>query len=700
MKAGGGGRARDTSGVSGAESSEGRHRFGGSFRGGKEMRIERRALLGALGASAALGTAPLRAAAAAAAEGGQRPPKIPVEILAEKAAMRGLILSPDGRMVLARMQVRGEEMLGTYVLSTGALKGYSLPKDNDLAWYRWAGNNRFIVSLAMKANQIDSEVGSLDTYSIEGRATRLACFELGAEAATFIGLSDASLQGDDVLFVDPEGEYLLLSLKKSYFLPPSVYRFDLKNNHSSLVVRALDGVYDWYADDKGVVRAGIGRGRDGWFFAYRPGPEVEFRKVASGEDRIFEQAMPGEMHFVGGTDLGYTLSVGQNGLSAVYKFDFAKRTLGDLVFACPTNDVESLDFGNDDHDLIAVGYTDDRERVAWLDPLMKEVQDGIDRAMPGRENRILSRSRDKNVLLVHSSTSRDPGIYYVFQLATSKLNPLVRPSDKLVPAQLATMEAVRYRARDGLEIPAYLTLPVGREAKNLPLVILPHGGPYGVRDTLGFDAEVQFLANRGYAVLQPNYRGSDSYGIAFHKSGEGEWGRKMQDDLDDGMDWLVGRGIVDRKRVALVGSSYGGYAAAWGATRNPERYRCASCFAGVFNLRSQLSYAGDFLTSRLYKQWRTMVRGADSFDLDSVSPLLRAKDLQVPVMLIHGDADTTVPVGQSKSYDAALTRAGKTHEYYIIKDEGHGFFKQKESFAFYLGKLDAFLARYNPGDLA
>jgi dipeptidyl aminopeptidase/acylaminoacyl peptidase len=257
------------------------------------------------------------------------------------------------------------------------------------------------------------------------------------------------------------------------------------------------------------------------------------------------------------------------------------------------------------------------------------------------------------------------------------------------------MEAVRYKARDGLEIPGYLTLPAGREAKGLPLVILPHGGPYGVRDTLRYDPEVQFLASRGYAVLQPNYRGSESYGLAFHKRGEGEWGRKMQDDLDDGMDWLVARGIVDPKRACLVGSSYGGYAAAWGATRNPERYRCAASFAGVFDLRTQLRYTREFLISKVYREYKQTVKGPETFDLDSVSPLREVKRLKVPLLLIHGDDDSIVPVEQSKSYASALKSAGKAHDLHIIKNEGHGF-REKGSFALYLGKLEAFLAQHNP----
>ena len=193
----------------------------------------------------------------------------------------------------------------------------------------------------MKANQIEAVGGSLMTVTIEGQATRLACFELGSDAATFIGLSDASLLGDDVLFIDPDGEYLLLSLKKSYFAPPNVYRFSLKGNHSSLAVRALDGVYDWYADDKGVVRAGIGHGNDGWFFAYRPSADVEFRKVARGEDKIFEEACLARCTSSAAATRAIRSPPGGTAWTPSTSIDFAREDVGDLVFACPTNDVES-----------------------------------------------------------------------------------------------------------------------------------------------------------------------------------------------------------------------------------------------------------------------------------------------------------------------------------------------------------------------
>jgi dienelactone hydrolase len=653
------------------------------------MEVRRRALLGALGASAVLPAGWTAAAAAAP------PAKIPPDTFAAKPAMDDLVLSPDGRTVLARMQVRGAEMLGTYQIATGELRAFTLPKGAELAWYRWAGNNRFLVSVSMKAKQTETLAGNLITVSIEGRARRLIAFDVATQAATFIGQSAASMEGDEVIFVDPAGEYVLLEVNKSLFRSPGVSRYSLADNESTVVERPMAGVYQWYADEKGVVRAGLGSRPDEWFLAYRREPGDPLRKVSEGKWKMFEHSLAGVMCFASGSDDGYILSNHENGFYAAYKFNFATQTIGERVFACPTNDVQSLDFSEATNALEAVHYTDERHRVAWFDPLLKEVQEGIDRAMPRRQNRIVSRSSDNGVMLVHSSTPRDPGTYYVFHLAETKLQRLLKVAEHLPPAQLSAMEPVRYQARDGLSIPAYLTLPAGREPKGLPLVILPHGGPYGVRDTLRFDQEVQFLANRGYAVLQPNYRGSDSYGIDFHRRGEGEWGRKMQDDLDDGMDWLVGRGIVDPKRACLVGGSYGGYAAAWGATRNPERYRCAAAFAGVFNLRSQLGYTRDFLSSRLYKQFREKVRGADTFDLDSVSPLLEVKRLQVPVLLVHGDEDTIVPVAQSKSYASALSKAGKAHEFHVIKKEGHGF-RESGSLAFYLAKLDAFLGTHNP----
>jgi dipeptidyl aminopeptidase/acylaminoacyl peptidase len=237
---------------------------------------------------------------------------------------------------------------------------------------------------------------------------------------------------------------------------------------------------------------------------------------------------------------------------------------------------------------------------------------------------------------------------------------------------------------------------VGREPKALPLIILPHGGPYGIRDVLEYNPEVQLLANRGYAVLQPNFRGSGGYGEDFERKGNGQMGRQMQDDLDDGMDWLVKSGTVDPQRVCMVGASYGGYAALWGATRNPERYRCAASLAGVTDLRQQLNYSDDFfMTSKNRRQWRERVQGPKGFDLESVSPLQQTSKLKVPILITHGTQDRTVPFKQAKSYVDKLAKEKKTFEFYEYKNEGHGL-RSAANRADWFERLEEFLEKHNP----
>lgn len=647
------------------------------------MDLNRRALIGGAGVIAALS----KSQAAFAAD---ILPKLPVEAFAEKPAMQDLVLSPDGSHVLARIQVKGVEMLGTYNLGTREFQNFALPKGQDVRWFRWAGPDRFLVSM------ITRFVEQTAQYLIEGRATYLLSFDLKTQTASYVGPKGGSRAvGDDVIYVDPAGAYLLLAVRQSYWADPIVLRADLIAGTSRQAMPDLQFVYEYFCDEKGVVRAARGGRNGNWFILYRPDGTGALKLLEGGDQQIFHADPFSAMTFVSGSDKACILSDKETGRVAAYSYDFARHEQGERIAASPTNDVSRLIFDEQTHALIGSEIIEDQPRFEWADPLLKDIQDGIDHGLPDRQNRIMSWSDDKQRFLIHSGTSNDRGRYYIFQLSNSKLTLLLDITGKLEPRMMAPMKPVRYQARDGLTIPAYLTLPVGRLPQNLPLVIMPHGGPFGVRDMLDFDLEVQFLANRGYAVLQPNYRGSDSYGADFLKAGTGEWGRKMQDDLDDGMDWLVKQGIVDPKRVCLVGGSYGGYAAAWGATRNPERYRCAACFAGVFDLRKQLNYSADFLSSRIDRQYRATVRGANDFDLDTVSPAKQAAQLKVPILLIHGDFDNTVPIDQSRNYDAALKKAGKAHEFYTIKDEGHGFML-KDSFAFYLTKLDAFLAAHNP----
>jgi dipeptidyl aminopeptidase/acylaminoacyl peptidase len=519
---------------------------------------------------------------------------------------------------------------------------------------------------------------------------------MAAQQGRFIGGKEEGLKGDDVLWVDPEGKSLLLAFQQTIYDYPSVYSIDISTNKSTQVVKQRDEIWDWYADDQGVVRTGIGFNSTGWSMIYRKSAEDKFQKVLKAKFDDDDAGFDG-FRITQGSDEGYRIMNNEaSGKFALYKFNFATRKRGDLVLEHAGNDIDDFDTTLDNKGLYSASFTDDRWRIYWFDPAMKALQESLDKAVGAKQAYVVSRSRDDKMMMVRVGSASDPGSYYAMAQAEGTMKRVAKVNDKLAPADLAPSHYLQYKARDGLDISAYLTLPKGRAAKNLPLIILPHGGPYDVRDEGEYDSDVQFLANRGYAVLQPNFRGSGGYGKGFYEKGEGQWGRAMQDDLDDGMDWLVKAGVADAKRVCLIGGSYGGYAALWGAVRNPERYRCAASFAGISDLARQLKYQITFKISKRYrKDWRKTVQGAEGFDLKTVSPLYNIAALKVPVLLMHGDKDQRVPFKQSQSYADALQAAGKNFEFYPLAGEGHGFSTSANNKQ-WLDRLEVFLAKYNP----
>jgi dipeptidyl aminopeptidase/acylaminoacyl peptidase len=510
-----------------------------------------------------------------------------------------------------------------------------------------------------------------------------------------LGLKTEGLEGDDLLYTDPGGEWILLSFQKTPYDRPSVSRVELATNKIVQVVSQRDDVWEWYADEDGVVRVGVGTDLSGWSMVYRRGVSDKFRRLPKVKWDDEDGALD-TMGFIAGSDEGYVLSNKQSGRYALYKFNYATKQIGDVVLKSDSNDIDGFSTSSDGKALRSAWFTDDRDRIVWFDDKMKQFQAEIDGAIRTRENWIVSISRDDSAMLVWTGASNDPGSIYAYIPGNDRMYRIAKINDKLRPDDLAEAKYVSYKARDGLEIHGYLTLPKGRDPKNLPLIVHPHGGPYGLRDNEDFDPEVQFLANRGYAVLQPNYRGSSSYGKAFYEKGESQWGRQMQDDLDDGMDWLVKQGLVDPGRVCIIGASYGGYAALWGAHRNPDRYRCAASYAGISDLGKQLKYQVNFRVSQRYrKDWRRIVQGAPDFDTRTVSPIANIAALKVPVLIMHGDTDQTVPYNQSKLYADALKKAGKTFEFYTHAKEGHGF-SSATNLQDWLDRLDSFLAKYNP----
>lgn len=643
------------------------------------------------------GTAELTDKLLAAAATLPVPPRLPTAAFARINQIRQPLLAPDGQHYAARVTIDAKEALAVFSL-TGADKPrlFTLPDDYELVRYFWAGNGRLLYSVGR----------TVPWDGDDAWATRLVSVDLATGKQMVLGApKEMGLKGDDVLWIDPDGKSLLLAYQPTIYEYPMVFSIDLATGKRAKSSPSFTDIWDWYADSAGTVRYGYGwTDSHHWQMVYRKTAADPFKVVARGTDRDDEQAgvaADKATQIQADSEEGFVLATNPaTGLKAIYRYNYARHERGALVYEVPGADIESAYTTADGKGVRVAYYTDSRDRVKWWDPELADLQAALDRSVNAslgeREVWIASRSRDDNIMLVQVLGSNDPGQWYVFQAANAKMTRFIDNESGLKPSQLAVSHYVRYPARDHTVLPAHLTLPTGRSARNLPLIILPHGGPYGVRDRGDYDSDVQFLANRGYAVLQPQYRGSGYYGKAFDDLGSGQWGRAMQDDIDDGMDWLVKQGIVDPKRVCLVGSSYGGYAALWGATRNPERYRCAVSFAGVSDLPRQLKYQlSTFSDKAAREHWRQKVQGDDTFDLHSVSPLFALDRLKVPVMVVHGDKDQTVPPKQSRLYADALKARGLPYEYYELAGESHGLHSTATAQLWY-DRLDAFLAKYNP----
>jgi dipeptidyl aminopeptidase/acylaminoacyl peptidase len=405
----------------------------------------------------------------------------------------------------------------------------------------------------------------------------------------------------------------------------------------------------------------------------------------------------------------YVSALSPKGRWAIYPFDPATSALGKAVMDDPAYDIAPDDilipaydgialnqqkFSDQKQALVGVYYLTEGPRMRWFDPDFAADQQTIDAALPNTVNLIKSTTTDEKRMLVLAFSDQDPGTYYLFDTVGQTLTRIGPRMSWIKPAQMASMHPIKYKARDGQLIHGYLTLPPGRPQKNLPLVVMPHGGPW-VRDVWEFDPLVQMLANRGYAVLQMNYRGSPGYGEAFYRKARHEIGRSIQDDIEDGTRWVIKSGLVDPRHIAMVGASYGGYSTLFALGHNPDLYRCGISIAGVtdwFALIKSRSINDENKYAREY--WNQQIgdpRNDEDF-LKSISPVNFADKITAPLLIIQGKDDRTVPPKQATAMIDALEAAGHPPESLFIAHEGHGFASTESRIAVFKA-IDAFLAK-------
>ncbi len=468
-----------------------------------------------------------------------------------------------------------------------------------------------------------------------------------------------------------------------------VYRINIKTGAETLVAQNPGNITAWNTDHAGKVRAAGATDGVNKTLLYRETEAEPFKPLLTTN---FREAVD----IVGWTPdskLMYVASNRGRDKAALFEFDPKTAKEGKLIYENPNVDVDSLGWSRARKVITQTMVNFEKAEPVFFDKESERVYKALKAKRPGYQIGVQSMTKDENLLIVAASNDRTPGTRYVYDVKADKLTKLAEINPALAEADMAEVKPISYTARDGLTIRGYLTLPKGVPAKNLPVIVNPHGGPW-YRDSWGYNGEIQFLANRGYAVLQMNFRGSVGYGRKFWEASFKQWGLAMQDDITDGVNWLIKEGIADPKRIAIYGASYGGYATLMGVTKTPDLYAAAVDYVGVSNMFTFMKSIPPYWKPFL-EMMTEMVGDAekDKAQLTTTSPALNAERIKTPLFIAQGAKDPRVVKAESDQMVEALKKRGVAVEYMVKDNEGHGFRLQENQFEFYEA-MEKFLGKH------
>lgn len=487
-------------------------------------------------------------------------------------------------------------------------------------------------------------------------------------------------------------DHILISMNKRDARVFDVFRLNTRTGEMQMEAENPGSVSSWITDHDGKVRAAVQTDGVNTELLYRASGDEPFRKVLVTD---FRESVDPIFFTYDNKELYASSNLGRD-KAAIVRLDPETGRELEVLFEHPEVDVGRL-LGSDKRKVItAAAFTRDKREYHFFDDWRRELQEKLEKKLPGMEVSLTSSDRDENRFIVRTQSDRTRGASWFYDAKTDELRKLADVSPWLHEEEMAPMKPVRITARDGLELPAYLTLPPGVAPKNLPAVLYVHGGPW-VRDAWGFDGTAQFLANRGYAVLQVNYRGSTGYGRAFWEKGFKQWGKAMQDDLTDAAKWLADQGIADPKRIAIYGGSYGGYAALAGMAFTPGVYAAGISFVGPSNLFTLLETVPPYWEPMRRMNYE-MIGDPEKEEqlLRDASPLFSADKISAPLLIAQGANDPRVKKAESDQIVSALKQQGIDVPYIVKDNEGHGFANEENRLYFYRA-VERFLAGHLGG---
>lgn len=607
--------------------------------------------------------------------------KIPVEDFFKNSQYSQLQISPNGKHLAALAPLKGHRnMVVLEVDDLSKAKALTGFDDFDVRTFFWGNDERIVFTLDKKGTE------SFALYAVNRTGGKVKTLvepriSMGARSIRAATVSDR-------LREDPD--HIMISYNKRRVESPDIYKLNINTGKKKLIEKNSGKSTGTVSDRAGNIR--VRADLDGL------NTEVLYRKTADGE---WQSLFKGNALNEGITPLAFdydneTLYVASNigrDRNAVYRYDLKNNKLGEMLFSHDEVDVAGPIFSYADKKLIGFQYQTEKLQTELIDPTWKQLQARLDQAFPDDIVRISSTSDDEQQSIVSVFSDIKPVRYYLLDRKAGKLRFLVNSRDWIKPEEMAPMKPITYQSRDGLTIHGYLTLPRDYKSGRIPLIVNPHGGPFGIRDSWGYNAEHQLFANRGYAVLQMNFRGSGGYGRKFEQAGYKQWGRKMQDDVSDAVKWAIDQDFADKGRVCIYGASYGGYATMAGLTFTPELYKCGINYVGVTDT--------ELLFDTMPKAWEIAEEVMkqqigdpdDEGFMDSISPLAHVEKIQAPVLIIQGQADPRVNYKHATMLKSRMDSLDKPYEWLMKKDEGHGFRKEENVLEAY-HMMDAFLAKH------
>ncbi len=564
--------------------------------------------------------------------------------------------------------------MNVFIQKIGESEGKRITEvtDRDIAGYMWANNSRL---LFLKDNGGD-ENWALYGVDIDGsNLLPLTKFD-----STTTQLLD-ELEGLE--------DYILVALNKRNKEIFDPYRLNIVTGELEMAAENPGNIQGWVTDHEGKIRVAITTDGLNTSLLYRTTENDVWQQILTTN---FKESVSPLFFTFDNKNLYASSNLGRDKSSIVlFNLDSAKEE--EVLFAHPEVDVSGLNYSKKRKVLTSISYTTDKSHRTFLDEQTKLWFSKLESKLDEYEIGISGSNKAEDKLIVRTYSDKSLGAYYFYDIIKDELTKIEDVAPWIDENDMCDMKPIQYKSRDGFTINGYLTLPKGKEAKNLPVVVNVHGGPWA-RDNWGFNPEVQFLANRGFAVLQMNFRGSTGYGREFWEASFKQWGQAMQNDVTDGAKWLTNEGIADKNRIAIYGGSYGGYATLAGLCYTPDLYACGVDYVGVSNLFSFMKTIPPYWKPYLEMMYE-MVGDveADSAMLTAYSPALNADKIKAPLFVAQGAKDPRVNIDESDQIVNALKARGVSVEYLVKENEGHGFHNEENRFEFYEA-MSSFLEKH------